>query len=388
MRSLLLLPLLVTSLALAADLPPVDKLPSTKELPDPFAFLDGSRVKAKEDWSRRRAELLAIIQFYEYGQLPPNPGNTEGVEIISSGSKPGGVDAIHRQFRLTAGPEGKKISWTLDLMIPKQAKGALPVILRGDWCWSKTAEDITAAVLKRGYILADFNRCEIAPDNKNRNVGIFTIWPEADCGSVIAWAWGFHRCVDFLTTLDYVDKAKIVVTGHSRGGKAAIVAGATDERIALTAPNNSGCGGAGSYKFQAPKSEDAAAITKNFPYWFHARFQEFIGKQDRMPLDQHFVKALIAPRALLTTEALGDLWANPEGSRQSHLAAKEVYKFLGAAEKIGTFYREGKHDHTFDDWQVLLDFADQVLMGKKSERNFDPNPFPETPKTFSWTAPG
>ena len=219
-----------------------------------------------------------------------------------------------------------------------------------------------------------------------------------------AWAWGFHRCVDFLVTLDYVDKEKITVTGHSRGGKAAILAGATDTRVALTAPNCSGCGGAGSYKFQAPKSEDIVAITRGFPFWFGPRFEKFFvetamqakdGKEqavrvshiNRLPIDQHEVKALCAPRAFLETEALGDLWANPEGSRQTYLGAREVYKFLGVPEKIGIYYRPGQHEHNADDWNVLLDFADQLFFGKKSERKFDGNPFPETAKTFKWVAP-
>src|SRR5205823_14582644 len=130
-----------------------------------------------------------------------------------------------------------------------------------------------------------------------------------------------HRVVDYLSTLDVIDKKHIAATGHSRGGKAALLAGATDERIALTAPNNSGCGGAGCYRFQADKSEDITAILKNFPFWFEPRFHEFIGRIDRLPIDQHTVKALVAPRALLSTEALDDLWANPKGTQQTYLAA-------------------------------------------------------------------
>jgi hypothetical protein len=157
----------------------------------------------------------------------------------------------------------------------------------------------------------------------------------------------------------------LAVTGHSRGGKAALLAGATDERIALTAPNNSGAGGAGCYRVQGPKSEALERITKVFPFWFESRLAEFGGKIDRLPIDQHSVKALVAPRALLTTEALGDLWANPSGTQQTHLAAREVYAFLGAADKIGIAFREGGHEHNLADWQVLLDFADRQWFGKQ-----------------------
>jgi endo-1,4-beta-xylanase len=108
---------------------------------------------------------------------------------------------------------------------------------------------------------------------------------------------------------------------------------------------------------------------------------------ERLPFDQHEVKALIAPRGLLETEALGDTWANPKGSRQTYAAAKEVYTFLGVPEKIGIFYREGGHQHGAADFNVLLDFADQLFFGKKSDRNFDANPFPDAPKGYDWSAP-
>jgi dienelactone hydrolase len=385
----------------AGEFPPVDKLPVVKNLPDPFLFADGTRVKTKEDWARRRAELQAAILHYEYGNLPPAPGNTVGVERVSSNYREL-PNVQHRVFTISCGPD-HKVAFTLDLLIPK-TKGPHPVILCGDLGWGKTPDDIAAEVIKRGYILVEFDRTELAPDNFGyRKTGLFVAYPEADCGALAAWAWGFHRCVDFLLTLNDVDKEKIAVTGHSRGGKAAILAGATDTRVALTAPNCSGCGGAGCYHFQAPKSEDIVAITKNFPFWFAPSFEKNfvettadkdakgqpirVSHIDRLPIDQHELKALCAPRAFLETEALGDLWANPEGSRQTWLAAREVYKFLGVPEKIGIFYRQGQHQHNADDWNVLLDFADQIFLGKKSDRNFEANPFPNTPKTFDWSAP-
>jgi len=368
-----------------ADYPPVDKLPAQTELPDPFLFADGTRVKSKEDWTRRRAELQAMILHYEYGHLPPAPGNTRGIEL-STGKYKLTKNITNRIFKITCGPD-QKVSFVLDLLIP-QGKGPFPVIIRGDMCWGKLDDEIAAEVVRRGYILADFNRTELAPDNKNyRESGVYQAYPDVDGGALAAWAWGYQRCVDFLVTLDYVHKDKIAITGHSRGGKATLLAGATDPRIALTAPNNSGCGGAGSYKLQAPKSEDIKAITKNFPFWFAPSFTSFIDKTDRLPFDQHEVKALCAPRALLETEALGDLWANPQGSRQTYAATKEVYTFLGAPDKLAIVYREGGHAHNADDWNVLLDFADRVFSGKKTDRNFDANPFPDAPKGYSWSAP-
>jgi hypothetical protein len=190
-----------------------------------------------------------------------------------------------------------------------------------------------------------------------------------------------------MSTLDVVDKKHIAVTGHSRGGKTALLSGATDERIALTAPNNSGCGGAGCYRLQADGSEDIAAIIKNFPFWFAPHFRDFIGKIDRLPFDQHTVKALVAPRALLSTEALKDLWANPKGTQQSYSAAKEVYDFLGAGDRIGIVFRPGGHDQNADDWAALLDFADKQFFGRSVERRFDKLAFPDAERGYLWKAP-
>jgi len=232
------------------------------------------------------------------------------------------------------------------------------------------------AEVKTGDMLAEFDRTDLANDKKNVPYALNLAYPDYDPSALTAWAWGFHRVVDYLQTLPSVDKSHIAATGHSRGGKAVLLAGALDERIALTNPNDSGCGGAGCYRYQAEKSEDIAAITKSFPFWFVPRFQEFIGQVDKLPFDQHSVKALVAPRALLSTEALGDLWANPSGTQRTHLAAKQVYDFLGAPDKTAIFFREGKHEHNADDWNVLLDFADKTFFNKAVERKFDNLAFP------------
>jgi hypothetical protein len=211
-----------------ADYPAPAKLPEVRGLPDPFLFADGTRVKTRADWAKRRAELLAQILHYEYGEMPPAPGNTAGVELVSHNFKelPG---LIHKVFKISCGPD-KKVSFTLDLIIPK-GKGPFPVILRGDLGWGKLSDEITAAIVGRGYILAEFNRTELAPDNKGyRETGVYQAYPEVQGSAVGAWAWGFHRCVDFLLTLEVVDKDKIVATGHSRGGKAVLLAGATSRR--------------------------------------------------------------------------------------------------------------------------------------------------------------
>jgi dienelactone hydrolase len=360
----------------------VSSLPIVSELPDPFLLKNGKRIETKRQWANQRRTLLDSILQYEYGKLPPIPDSVSGTETASRALDE--INATEKEIRLRIGRENP-IETRLILTLP-QGKGTFPVIVRGDGCWGRVKAEIVAEIVQRGYALAEFDRTEIAPDSAERR-GVYIAYPDYQGGRLAAWAWGYHRVIDYLLTRRDIDRRRIIITGHSRGGKATLLAGATDERIALTAPNNSGCGGAGCYRLQAEKSEDIAAILKNFPFWFAPNFGQFIGQIERLPFDQHTLKALVAPRALLTTEALGDLWANPRGTQATHLAAREVYRFLDADERLGIVFRSGKHEHNADDWNVLLDFADAQLLGRRAVRRFDHFAFPELPFPFSWRAP-
>ncbi len=367
----------------------IDSLPVIAELPDPFLKEGGERIHARSEWKAQRRALMDKVLRYEYGALPPVPRNVAGRELSTRHVE--GLDADEKIIELSMGPKSA-VTTHITLTFPHGA-GPFPIILRGDFIagdkgsWRKLDPEIVAAVVKRGYALAEFDRAEIAKDSAERN-GVYAAYPNYNGSRLSAWAWAYHRVIDYLVKQPYVNSKRIVVTGHSRGGKAVLLAGATDERIAVTAPNNSGCGGAGCFRFQAQKSEDITAILRNFPFWFQPEFQKFVGHVDRLPVDQHTVKALVAPRALLSTEGLDDLWANPEGTQQTYLAAREVYDFLGSRDRIGIVYRPGGHAHGLIDWITLLDFSDWQLFGKKPGRSFDTLAFPITPRPFSWRAPG
>lgn len=367
-------------IAHGTDYPPIDSLSPIKQLPDPFLKEDGTRLRAKREWEKQRKALLGKILHYEYGELPPNPRNVHA-ELLSEFPNEYGVE---QEVLLTMGPK-HAVSTHLQIAIPR-GESPHPVLITGDLGWGKIKPEIVQEVVRRGYILVAFNRVEIAPDNGSHE-GVFRAYPNLECGRLSAWAWGYHRVIDYLTTLPNVDASHIGVTGHSRGGKAALLAGATDTRIALTAPNNSGCGGAGCYRIINDKCEDISIILKNFPYWFSSRFHGFVGKVDHLPFDQHTLKATIAPRALLSTEALGDLWANPSGTQITHTAAKQVFDYLGVAEKIGIHFREGGHEHNLQDWKTLLDFADKQFFGKSTSTEFTKLVFPEVETGHSWQAP-
>jgi len=362
--------------------PPAAELPAIQELPDPFLKADGTRVRTRGEWARQRRELLHRILYYQYGELPPRGSRVTG-ELIGSRAAPDGLGTV-RDVRLSMGLRGV-VKVRLMLAVPKEA-GRHPVILDGDLGWGRLNDDFIRMVLQRGYILAAFNREEVGPDSPER-AGVYQAWPDYDGGRLSAWAWGFHRTLDYLLTLSEVDGKRVAVTGHSRGGKCALLAGATDERIAVTAPNNSGCGGAGNYRFYDEHCETLEAIVRRFPYWFHSRFADFIGNVQRLPFDQHTLKACVAPRALLSTEALGDLWANPRGTQQTYQAALEVYRWLGVPNRIGIHFRPGKHEHNLDDFRTLLDFCDLQFFGKSVPTRFDVLAFPDAPKVWSWSAP-
>jgi hypothetical protein len=359
------------------------------DLPDLFEFADGTRVRCVEDWRHRREELCELIQSIEYGHLPPAAAVRGELLHPHQSTLAGPLGVDHLTYRLNIEGGERPFWFMLQLFVPKGEGGKRPVVINGDGCWEYVTDEVRAEVLRRGYILATFNRTEIVPDayNSERDSGLYTVFPEGDFGALAAWAWGYHRVADSLLTHDAVDPERIAVVGHSRGGKTVLLAGAMDERIALTAPNNSGSGGAGCFRWQGEGCEKLEDGVRMVPYWYAPRLAEYIGREQELPFDQHAVKALVAPRALLSTEALGDVWANPSGTYQTYAAAREVYRFLGAEERIGIWYREGDHNHGLEDWKAFLDFADWQFGGRTVERGFGANPFPDMPKAFSWEAP-
>ncbi|MFA7159444.1 MAG: hypothetical protein WC299_09090 [Kiritimatiellia bacterium] len=356
------------------------------ELPNPFCMDDGTPVSTPAQWPRRRKEMLDSIVEIEYGGLPPTPPQTCW-ERLHEGSAKALGNARFISGHVTTGPD-RPFSFLLTLLVPR-GDGPFPVVLNGDACWRYVTDEVAGEVLRRGMIMAQFNRVELAPDiySPERTAGLYRVYPEGCYGALSAWAWGYHRCVDALIGMDFVDAARIAVVGHSRGGKTALLAGATDERIALTCANDSGAGGAGCYRCQGADSEKLADSIRLSAYWYGPRLKEYVNREETLPFDQHFLKALVAPRALLTTEALGDLWANPEGTWQTHLAAREVYRFLGAEERIALWYRDGTHEHGLADWRAFLDFMGWQLGGGTPLPDFTGNPFPDLKPAFSWRAP-
>jgi pimeloyl-ACP methyl ester carboxylesterase len=256
-------------------------------------------------------------------------------------------------------------AFMLRLLVPP-GPGPFPVLLSGDACWTYATDAVRCSVLARGYAWAEFNRVEImsdmpavagAPQTCAALAGVET-------AAVAAWAWGFHRAIDALVQMPALNPQAIAVVGHSRGGKAALLAGALDERIALTCANNSGAGGAGSFHCLGQGAESLSDIVEAFPHWLSAGLQNFKGRTQALDFDQHFLKALVAPRYLLTTQAMDDLWANPEGTVATHQAASQVYEWLGAESRLVLAFRPGGHPQNAWDWQTLLAHMDTCFKAR------------------------
>jgi len=296
-----------------------------------------------------------------------------------------------RVVQLKTGKNGS-VLFSVNLFIPEMGEGPFPVIITGDLCWGSIQNRLTteglSSLVSRGYIIAEFDRTKFCPDEDLRSKGIFPFDEVYNSGAISEWAWGYQRTTDYLYTLNIVDKSKISVTGHSRGGKAALLAGAFDERISLVAPNCSGASGSGPIRFADTGAETLDDIVTRFPFWFCSNFKYFMGTEKyKLPFDQHSLVALIAPRAYLCTNGLDDKWANPVGTAQAHIAACEVFTALGASEKIGIYYVKSGHDHNIDKWIALVDFADKVYYGKSAIYDYKSMPFNDLPKAYSWTAP-
>jgi hypothetical protein len=405
--------------------PDAATLPTQADLPDPLVRFDGQRVRNAKQWfNERRPELLALFQHYMYGPLPPRPAAI-GAQVMAVYPDFLGGKATLKLVTLFTGP-GDAPQIDLMLVVPNGRRAPAPVFLTLNFCGNQAITSdprvplargwvysdckgcsnnvATAAsrgaqsddwpehtwplaeIVSRGYAFASFYNGDVDSDRADVSSGLYAWLANGDParnlpanrGSIIAWAWGFHRCVDYLVTNPDIDAHRIAVMGHSRNGKAALVAAAFDERIAMAFPHQAGCGGTAPSR--GTVGESVKAINDHFPHWFNAEFKQFNDAPDRLPFDQNCLVALCAPRPVLFTCAQDDLWGNPAGQFDVLRAADPVYRFLGVDgldaktmpplnqlvnSRLGYFIRPGKHSLTGEDWKAFLDFADQHFRDAK-----------------------
>jgi pimeloyl-ACP methyl ester carboxylesterase len=232
-------------------------------------------------------------------------------------------------------------------------------------------------LIDSGYAIAAFWTGSAAPDNAAAyQNGALKLYPEVltkDNGAkaIGAWAWAASRVMDYLLSDKQIDAKKVFLVGHSRGGKAALWAGAQDRRFAAVFSNCSGNTGAALSRRRF--GETVSRINENFPHWFCNNYKKYNNREDALPVDQHMLLSLIAPRPLYVTSASQDLWADPKGSYLSLLEAQKVYALYEKqttlpplppplntpimASTFGYHNREGIHNLTAYDWNAFIRFA-------------------------------
>ncbi len=348
----------------------IDLLPVVDALPDVLGDAD-----TPEKWEARRAYIKEMLAHYMLGTRPENDAPARG-EILSSTPVYGG-EGIRDEVRLHIG-SGE--FFDVSIYRPNRA-GKFPAIV---WSYFPHAKDcpIGAELVARGYVLAAFDYNAVLKDDAADTTSpARRAYPNASWAATAVWGWGFSKVADHLVTTDYVDPKKLICTGHSRNGKAALAAGAYDERFAIVAPINSGCGGAGCFRFlgdekeviQDPaKVESLGRIVHAFPHWFSPNLNPFgsdeapypIANENRLPFDLHFLKALVAPRALITIEGTEDLWSNVYGTYLTRIAAQPAFELTGVPSHNFQIVRNGRHEYAARDWRWIVDFAQGVFEGK------------------------
>lgn len=396
------------------EVPPYD-------LPDPLVDEKGTAVN-QTSWPHRRREILKLFETHVYGRMPKMPFEeniTVNAEIVEEG--PCSDWATRQQVVITFANETYCQKAHLLIYLPMTNQHSAPVfaglnffgnqtVLADDkihitekWVRNSRSLGITnhrannqtrgtyahrwqiEHVIKRGYGLATIYCGDFDPDfDDGYNNGIHPLFYQEnqvspkpnEIGAIGAWAWGLSRIFDYLANDSKIDASRIGLIGHSRLGKTALWAGATDERFSFVISNNSGCGGAALSR--RCFGENIKFINTHFPHWFCENFREYNNREEMLPVDQHMLIALLAPRPVYIASAEEDLWADPVGEFLSCVNADPVYQLLcsqGLSNldmpsiesplhgRISYHIRSGKHDLSRYDWDRYLEFTDRQVAG-------------------------
>lgn len=359
-------------------------------LPDALTTRSGARVRTRADWVGRRSEILEAFRANVYGRSPARPDRLTFKTLERTPALEGA--ATLTRVAIISERAGRTHEFELMFFLPTARPTPAPVFLlinnrpvsntdptrkerSGFW----PAEDLIA----RGYGIAALQYGDLAPDDKDHfSEGVIGFFegtsagprPADAWGAIAAWAWGASRAMDYFVTDPRVEAAKIAVVGHSRGGKAALWTGAEDERFSLVVSNESGESGAALARRQY--GETIGEITHAFPHWFNSTYATYAGREPELPVDQHMLLSLMAPRALYVGSADEDLWSDPRGEFLSLAASSPVFALFGdpairsdqmpaletplVVARRGYHIRRGGHNLTPYDWARFADFADRV----------------------------
>ena len=376
-----------------------------KKLPDPFLKEDGNHVVTLEDWNLRRQEIKDMIINIQYGSMPNSP---EKVTITNLESKTldGGETQDELYFDFVPKRDQPEIKFGMNVTVlspsveavKRRQNSVKDFGVNGIPALIYVGKSVFYDLLQNGYMMICYENNQLEPmEMGNPIVGpTQQAYEELEpgkysWGSISVWAWGALQLLEYALTLTAINKKQIMISGHSRNGKTALLAGALDDRIAIVNPAGSGCAGAGSYLALGDDCEDLAALTsrKRWWTWTHPDFEKWAGREKDLPFDQHFLMGLVAPRPLLRTEGHNDLWANPKGTYASFLATQPIYDFLGTPKRNGIHIREGGHYQGEEDSAALLAFADWHFFNLPPKHNFQEelSENMKLPTLFHWTRP-
>jgi hypothetical protein len=343
-------------------------------LPDPLVMLDGERAADAAAWKeRRRPEILKMFETHVFGKAGVDrPEGMHWEKAVEDSIALDGA-AVMKKVTIYFSPENARPKLDIDIMLPKTGK-PVPVILACTWVPD------AMLIVSRGIGLVTFDAREIEPDNKDTAYaeGIRKFFDPLDrkepardeWGTIAAWSWALRRVMDYIETDNHIDARKVCLLGFSRFGKAALWAGALDQRFAIVLSCESGCGGAAIVR--RCFGETIKLINDQFPHWFNGCFKSFNNRVNELPVDGHMLIALIAPRPVYVSAAEQDLWGDPHGTFLAAKAAETVYELfgksgLGIAEMppadtsvgdyIGYHMRKGEHGLENYDTEKFLDFA-------------------------------
>ena len=390
-------------------------------LPEALVCNDGTPVSDKETWEGiRRQELLDIFSEEIYGRLPDTDISTT-YNILEEGSPALGGKAVRRQVEIVFRRDSicRK---ALMLMYFPVTDEKVPVFLHFNFQGNQTVSDDpgiipseysrrprgnqknrwpVGKIIDAGYGLATIHYFDFYLDRKdNFTESVMPLFgyrsaedvPDDGGMAISAWAWGYSRAMDYLETDPSTDASRVIVAGHSRLGKAALWAGAQDTRFAVIISNDSGCGGAALSMRRI--GETVNEINKIFPHWFCKNFRKYSWNEDNLPVDQHELLALAAPRPLYVASAEEDRWADPKGEFLSLWHASEVYSLYGykgmpspempevncpVMERTGYHIRTGIHDVTDYDWDCFIKFSDKWLKPRYAVTTLSVNYMREEP---------
>lgn len=371
-------------------------------LPDVLKTSTNTSVTDKTKWETvRRPEIVTLFENNIYGQMPKT---YDSIRFAVSNENASAMDgrAHLKQVSIQVFKNNKWVKINLVLFVPNGIKCPAPVFLLIN-NRSKDNTDPTRViksnfwpaemVIDSGYAIAAFQVNDAAPDSiKTYKNGVLQLYPEQltsnnGMQAVGAWAWAASRVMDYFEKDIAIDAKRVAVVGHSRGGKAALWAAAEDQRFAIPFSNCSGNTGAALARRRF--GETIKVINGNFPYWFSNNYKKYNDNEDSLPVDQHMLIALMAPRPVYVTSASQDLWADPKGSFLSLKNSEKVYALYGLTSalrtdpppvntpvirsQLGYHNREGEHDLTAFDWGNFIRFANYHQLKNSSTNCYQAN---------------